>query len=114
MRLVLSLRQRVPREAVSLGEEAAFWGPPPPLLGKFRAQRGPRLPLVICRGGPGGRCRAEEWPILSNVVPHTWRMQDSLGMSLLLVGGNGLVRCQVLVLGAPPVPLLPLSIVMGG
>lgn len=53
MRLVLSLRQRVPREAVSLGEEAVIWPPQPLLLGKFRAQRGPKLPLVICRGGPG-------------------------------------------------------------
>lgn len=53
MRLVLSLRQRMPGEAVSSGEEATIWGPPRPLLGKFRAQRGPGLPPDICRGGLG-------------------------------------------------------------
>lgn len=53
MRLVLSLRQRVPGEAVSLGEEATIQGCPPPLLGKFRAQGGPGLPPDICRGGLG-------------------------------------------------------------
>lgn len=53
MRLVLSLRQTVPGEPVSLGEEAAIWAPPPLLLRKFRAQRGLRLPPDICRGGPG-------------------------------------------------------------